>query len=71
MNFSQQASYDEIPRRSPPFLRMVTTDLSPLAETIEVSEDLIGGNYDNQSDISGTPSDQRNGKNHCIRNLVS
>lgn len=50
---------------------MVTTDLSPLAETIEVSEDLIGGNYDNQSDISGTPSDQRNGKHLFLPCLVS
>jgi len=41
---------------------MKSTEMSPLVETIEVSEDLLrGGQTDNASDISNTPSDWRNG----------
>jgi hypothetical protein len=44
---------------------MKTSDLSPLAETIEVSEDiLIGGTLvtdGGTSDISNTPSEYRHG----------
>lgn len=43
--------------------------MSPLAETIEISEDIIAGGTlvtDNMSDISGTPSDNRNGKTYFL-----
>lgn len=49
-------------KQSPPLIRMKSTEMSPLVETIEVSEDLLrGGQTDNASDISNTPSDWRNG----------
>jgi hypothetical protein len=43
---------------------MKSTEMSPLIETIEVSEDLLrGGATDNASEFSNTPSDWRTGKN--------
>lgn len=54
---------------------MKTSDLSPLQETIEVSEDVIQGGTlitDNLSDNSCTLSDNRNRKkNICDAMLVS
>lgn len=53
-------------KQSPPLIRMKSTEMSPLVETIEVSEDLLrGGQTENASDVSNTPSDWRNGTLPC------
>lgn len=50
-------------QQSPPLIRMKSTEMSPLVETIEVSEDLLrGGQTDQASDISNTPSEWRTGR---------
>ena len=53
---------------------MKTSEMSPLLETIEVSEDVIAGGTlitNNISDISGTPSDNRNGIQEFQTNFYS
>ena len=48
---------------SPIILKMKSTEMSALAETIEVSEDLMRDNVTYKaSELSNTPSDWRNGK---------
>lgn len=68
MNYIHNST-DEMTRRSPPYVRMKTSDLSPLVETIEVSEELLGGGTfitDNASDNSCTLTDTRNSKNTLV-----
>ena len=51
---------------------MKSTEMSPLIETIEVSEDLLrGGQTDMASDISNTPSEWRNGNYLALNEVYS
>lgn len=62
----------QIKQQSPPLIRMKSTEMSPLIETIEVSEDLLrGGQTDMASDISNTPSEWGNGNYLALNEVYS